>query len=65
MKITLDIEPEEMDNLFCKHLKESYKALSVNQSIPMFSSDEKEEKKKMTELKSAFKVVGNYFGAKL
>lgn len=66
MKLKIDIDIETLDEIFGVVLKQQYKYLSPTiGGVPMFSYDREENKKKVAELRKAFRLVGEYNGVKL
>ena len=71
MKIQWEIDDDELDTLLCKTLKSLHESISdtynynilegKNASLPLFSSNPVEEKRKLEEFIKAITMVHNYY----
>ena len=61
-KYTMKIDWEQVELIITTELKDQYDSISSTTSPPMFSYDEKENKKDVAKLKKAFKTVLGFYG---
>lgn len=61
----MKVEWEQVDAIVISELKYHHKTLGKKSSIPLFSFDEKEEKKEVAKLRKALKIVLDFWGEKV
>ena len=62
MKLTLELDAEQVDDIVVAVLKDQYAGLDIDSSVPLFSYDKEENIKEIVKLKEAFKTVLEYYG---
>ena len=64
MSSKIELTPESVDSLIVNSMRSNLDDIKKITSVPHFSQDPVEEKRKLKQLKNAFKIVAGYYGDK-